>query len=377
VNNLIRIGMDTSKSVFQLHGVDGGERPVLRKKLRRRQVVEFFEKLPRTQIGIEACGAAHHWAHQLTALGHTVRLLPPQRVKPYVARNKNDAADAEAICEAMSRPTMRFVPVKTAEQQAALMLAGVRDQLVRRRTQLSNTIRGYAAEFGLVTAKGLDKIEPLLARIAADETLPALARELFAEQAEDYAELTRKLRRIDARLQVWHRQNALSQRLAEVPAIGPIGASLLAMKVPDPAAFKSGRDFAAWLGLTPKDHSTAGKMRLGVITRAGDESLRRTLVLGATALIQQVCKGRGHPSPWLVALLKRKPPKLAAVALANKTARIAWKLMVSGGRYDRNRTAASRAERYASLAGGFAARPASKPTPCRARTAAPLAVPEA
>jgi transposase len=377
VNDLIRIGMDTSKSVFQLHGVDTDERPMLRKKLRRRQVVEFFEKLPRTQIGIEACGAAHYWAHQLTSLGHTVLLLPPQRVKPYVARNKNDAADAEAICEAMSRPTMRFVPVKTAEQQATLMLAGVRDQLVRRRTQLSNTIRGYAAEFGLVAARGLDKIEPLLARIAADETLPALARELFAEQAEDYAELTRKLRRIDARLQVWHRQNALSRRLAEIPAIGPIGASLLAMKVSDPAAFKSGRDFAAWLGLTPKDHSTAGKMRLGVITRAGDESLRRTLVLGATALIQQVCKGRGHPSPWLIALLKRKPPKVAAVALANKTARIAWKLMVSGGRYDRNRAAASRAERGASLAGGFAARPALEANTLPHRTAAPVAVPEA
>jgi transposase len=377
MNDLIRIGMDTSKSVFQLHGVDTDERPMLRKKLRRRQVVEFFEKLPRTQIGIEACGAAHYWAHQLTSLGHTVLLLPPQRVKPYVARNKNDAADAEAICEAMSRPTMRFVPVKTAEQQATLMLAGVRDQLVRRRTQLSNTIRGYAAEFGLVAARGLDKIEPLLARIAANETLPALARELFAEQAEDYAELTRKLRRIDARLQVWHRQNALSRRLAEIPAIGPIGASLLAMKVSDPAAFKSGRDFAAWLGLTPKDHSTAGKMRLGVITRAGDESLRRTLVLGATALIQQVCKGRGHPSPWLIALLKRKPPKVAAVALANKTARIAWKLMVSGGRYDRNRAAASRAERGASLAGGFAARPALEANTLPHRTAAPVAVPEA
>jgi transposase len=376
VNDLIRIGMDTSKSAFQLHGVDTEERPILRKKLRRRQVVEFFEKLPRTQIGIEACGAAHQWARQLTALGHTVLLLPPQRVKPYVARNKNDAADAEAICEAMSRPTMRFVPVKTAEQQAALMLTGVRDQLVRRRTQLSNTIRGYAAEFGLVAAKGLDKIEPLLARIATDETLPALARELFAEQAEDYAGLTRKLRRIDARLQVWHRQNALSRRLAEIPAIGPIGASLLAMKVPDPAAFKSGRDFAAWLGLTPKDHSTAGKMRLGVITRAGDESLRRTLVLGATALIQQVCKGRGHPSPWLIALLKRKPPKLAAVALANKTARIAWKLMVSGQRYDRNRATASRAERCASLGGGFAARPALEANTWPHRAVAPVAVPE-
>jgi transposase len=333
VNDLIRIGMDTSKSVFVLHGVNAAERPVLRKTLRRRQVIEFFAKLPSTQVGMEACGAAHYWGRELGALGHEVKLLPAQRVKPYVARNKNDAADAEGICEAMSRPRMRFVPVKTAEQQAALMLAGMRDQLVARRTQLSNTIRGYAAEFGLVAAKGLDKIEPLLARIAADATLPALAQEMFATLGEEYAQLKPKLRKIETQLMAWHRQNELSRRLAEVPSVGPIGGALMAMKVVNPRAFRSGRDFAAWLGLTPKDHSTAGKLRLGVITRAGDETLRRVLVVGATAVIQQVRRGRGRPSPWLVALLKRKPPKLAAVALANKTARIAWKLMVSGERY--------------------------------------------
>jgi transposase len=333
VNDLIRIGMDTSKSVFVLHGVDAGERPVLRKRLQRRQVIEFFAKLPPTQVGMEACGAAHHWARELGALGHGVKLLPAQRVKPYVARNKNDAADAEGICEAMSRPRMTFVPVKTAEQQAALMLAGMRDQLIARRTQVSNTIRGYAAEFGLVAAKGLEKIEPLLARIAADESLPALARELFAALDEEYAELKPKLRKIETQLLTWHRENELSRRLAEIRSVGPIGAALMAMKVVNPRAFRSGRDFAAWLGLTPKDHSTAGKQRLGVITRAGDEALRRVLVLGATAVIQQVRRGRGHPSPWLIALLKRKPAKLAAVALANKTARIAWKLMVSGERY--------------------------------------------
>ena len=335
MNDLIRIGMDTAKSVFVLHGVDAAEQPVLRKKLRRRQVVEFFATLSPTRVGIEACGAAHYWGRELTALGHEVCLLAPQDVKPYVRRNKNDAADAEAICEAMSRPRMRFVPVKTAEQQAALMLAGVRDQLVRRRTQLSNSIRGYAAEFGLVAAKGHDKIEPLLARIAADETLPALARELFAGLEQDYALVTRQLCKIDARLMAWHRQNELSWRLAEIPTIGPIGASLLAMKVPNPRAFRSGRDFAAWIGLTPKDHSTAGKQRLGVITRAGDEQLRRVLVVGATAVLQQVRRGRGHPSPWVSALIKRKSPKLAAVALANKTARIVWKLMVSGQHYHR------------------------------------------
>jgi transposase len=334
VDKLIRIGMDTSKSVFVLHGVDSAEQPVLRKKVRRQQLLAFFEKLEPTRIGIEACGAAHHWARELKALGHEVVLLPAQYVKPYVKRGKNDAADAEAICEAMSRPSMRFVPVKSVEQQAALMLAGTRDRLIRRRTQLTNTIRGCAAEFGLIAAKGLSKIEPLLLRVDTEGTLPELAKELFAAHAKEYAQLKGQIEKIEAKLMAWHRHNELSRRLVKIPAIGPIGASLLAMKVTDPKAFRSGRDFAAWIGLTPKDHSTAGKTRLGVITRAGDEALRNTLVAGATALIQQAQKGRGHPSPWLVELLKRKPSKLAAVALANKTARVAWKLMVSGETYN-------------------------------------------
>jgi transposase len=325
--------MDTSKRVFVLHGVDAAEAPVLRRKLRRAQVMDFFARLPPTRIGIEACGAAHYWGRELCALGHDPVLLPAQHVKPYVQRNKNDAADAEAICEAMRRRRLRFVPVKSAEQQAALMLVGLRDTLVTRRTALANAIRGYAAEFGLIAAKGLAKIAPLLARIADDATLPALARELFATLGADYADLQGKLRALDRKLLAWHRGHELSRRLAAVPAIGPIGATLLAMKVPDPTAFRSGRDFAAWLGLTPKDHSTAGKLRLGVITRAGDASLRRVLVAGATAVIQQARRGRGAPSPWLRQLIQRKPPKLAAVALANKTARIAWKLMVSGERY--------------------------------------------
>lgn len=352
MEKLIRIGMDTSKSVFVLHGVDAAEKVVLRKKLRRQQVIEFFGKLKPTKIGLEACGAAHHWARELEALAHEVVLLPPQYVKPYVKRGKNDAADAEAICEAMSRPTMRFVPVKTAEQQAALMLAGTRDRLIRTRTQLTNTIRGYAAEFGLTAAKGLDKIEPLLARLAAAADLPKLAKELFAAHAKEYAQLKVEIQKIEAKLMAWHKHNELSRRLVEVPAIGPIGASLVVMKVPDPHAFRSGRDFSAWIGLTPKDHSTAGKTRLGVITRAGDETLRSTLILGATAVIQQVRRGRGHPSPWLIDLLKRKPPKLAAVALANKTARIVWKLMISGERYNpmRLRDTRSPSARYGSEA---------------------------
>ena len=334
MKQIIRIGMDTSKHFFQLHGVDIAEQPVLRRKLRRKEVVAFFAKLPPTAIGMEACGASHYWARVLRELGHEVKLMAPQHVKPYIKRNKNDGRDAEGLCEAMSRPTMQFVPVKTEEQQAALMLAGVRQQLIARRTQLGNTIRGYAAEFGLTTAKGLDKIKPLLAEIAADEALPELARELFAIYGAEYAHLQGELKRVEARLMAWHRANADSRRLAEIPGIGPIGATALVMKTPDPRAFPSGRHFAAWLGLTPKDHSTGGKTRLGKITRAGDEVLRSVLVAGATAVIQQAKRGRGRASPWLVALLARKPPKLAAVTLANKIARIAWKLMVTGESYD-------------------------------------------
>ena len=334
MEQIIRIGMDTSKHIFQLHGVDAAERPVLRKRLGRKQMVAFFAKLPPTVIGIEACGAAHYWARVLSEFGQEVKLIAPQHVKPYVMRNKNDGRDADALCEATGRPRMRFVPVKTAEQQAALMLAGLREQMIARRTQLSNAIRGYAAEFGATAAKGLDKIETLLADIAQDESVPALARDIFAMQGRDYARLQVELKAIEARLMAWHRANADSRRLAQIPGVGPIGATALVMKTPDPRAFSSGRHFAAWLGLTPKDHSSGGKTRLGKITRAGDERLRSVLVAGATAVIQQVKHGRGHPSPWLVALLKRKPPKLAAVALANKIARIAWKLMTTGESYD-------------------------------------------
>src|ERR1700750_1218635 len=255
--------MDTSKYIFQLHGVDAEERPVLRKRLSRKAMLEFFAKLPRTIIAIEACGASHYWARELAKLGHEVRLIAPQLVKPYVARNKNDGRDAEGLCEAMSRPRMRFVPVKTAEQQAALMLLGIRDQLIARRTQLSNAIRGYAAEFGRIAAKGLDKLEPLLAQIAQDETLPALAREQLAVLGREYGRLQVDLKEIDAKLMAWHRADAVGRRLALIPSDGPIIATMLVMKAPDPHAFRSGRHFAAWLGLTPKDHSTAGKTRLG------------------------------------------------------------------------------------------------------------------
>ena len=333
MKKVTRIGMDTSKSVFQLHGVDASEEPVLVKKLQRRQVLEFFQKLEPTKIALEACGGAHHWARELKGLGHEAMLIAPQDVKAYVRRGKHDAADAEAICEAMSRPRTRFVPVKTAEQQAGQMLVGVRDGLIRRRTQLTNEIRGYAAEFGLVTGRGLAKIEPLLVGIASADAIPRLAKELFDGLGKQCRELQRHIEKIEKELMAFHRQDETSKRLAEMPSVGPIGSILLAIKAPDPKRFRSGRDFAAWIGLTPKNHSTAGKNRLGVITRAGDEMLRSTLVVGATAYIQHVRLGRGEPSQWLIDLLKRKPPKLAAVALANKTARIAWKLMVTGERY--------------------------------------------
>jgi transposase len=332
VEKIIRIGMDTSKRFFQVHGVNAAEEKVLCKRLRRGDLVRFFGNLAPTTIGIEACGASHHWARVLGSLRHDVKLMPPQYVKPYVKRSKNDAADAEALCEAMSRPTMRFVPVKTTEQQAALMLVRVRDRLIRSRTQLVNAIRGHATEFGITVAKGLAHLTELLARLDADDSLPSLARELFTLQAQELTQLERRLEEMDAKLRAWHRGSACSRRLAQIPGIGPIGASMMVMKTPAPETFRSGRHFAAWLGLTPKDHSTAGKVRLGAITRAGDEALRSALVAGATAAIQHVRRS-GKGSPWLLALLKRKPPKLVAVALANKNARIAWKLMVSGESY--------------------------------------------
>src|SRR4051795_5015249 len=253
VDQIIRVGMDRSKHVFQLHGVDAAEEPILRKKLRRQDLIAFFGKLPPTVVALEACGGSHHWARLLQSLGHQVKLIAPPLAKPYVKRGKNDAADAEALCEAMSRTTMRFVPVKTAEQQAALMLVGLRDRLVRNRTQLANAIRRYAAEFGLTGATGLAHVPALLLRIQADETLPPLARELFALYAAEYEQVQAKIAAVEVKLLAWHRADERSQRLAQIPGVGPIGATLLTMKTPAPEAFRSGRQFAAWIGLTRAD----------------------------------------------------------------------------------------------------------------------------
>jgi transposase len=341
VGEIIRIGVDTSKSVFQLHGVDEAEQPVLRRKLRRRDMLTFFSKLAPTRIGMEACGGSHYWARGLRALGHEVVLIPPQYVKPYVDRGKNDAADAEAICEAMSRPKVekRFAAVKTVEQQARQMLIGVREGLLKRRTQVSNTIRGYAAEFGLTAPKGLAQLEPLIGRIAEDRTLPELVRDLFAMLVGQYRHVSAQVREIEAKLMALCRASPLSRRLIRVPTIGPVLAAALPAKVADPKAFGSGRNFAAWIGLTPRDHSTGGKAWRGGITRAGDETLRSLLICGATAVIQQVRRGKSDAPPWLMSLVARKPPKLAAVALANKIARIVWKMMVTGEPYDPGRHA--------------------------------------
>jgi transposase len=336
VSTPVRIGLDTSKNVFQLHGVDEGEAVVLRRQMRRSEMIRYFERLPPALVAIEACGCSHHWARVLQSFGHEVKLIPPQYVKPYVKRGKNDAADAEALCEAVTRPSMRFVPVKSRERQAACMLMTVRERLVSVKSQLSNAFRSYAAEFGIVGPAGRQNVNALIKRVLEDETLPELARDLFRFQAREYAAVEARLEEIEARLMKWHRADELSRRIATIPGVGPIGSTMLSMKAPPADTFRSGRQFAAWLGLTPKDHSTGGRTRLGGITKAGDPAIRTTLIVGATALLRHVRKGRTQASPWLTALLERKPPKLVAVALANKFARIAWRLMISGGVYKRS-----------------------------------------
>jgi transposase len=336
MGRLARIGVDTAKSVFQLHGVDEKEQVVLRKQVRRREFLAFLAKLDPIPIALEACGASHHWARELGKLGHQVMLIPPQHVKPYVGHNKNDKTDAAAICEAMSRPKVvaRLVPIKSIEQSAAQTLLGIRENLIKRRTQLSNSIRSHAAEFGLVAAKGLDKIEPLLERIEGDDRLPLLVKEVFVALGQEFRDIKARSAAIDKKMLAFQRTNELARRLVEVPTVGPVAACLAVTKIVNPQGFRSGRQCAAWIGLTPKDRSSGGKQRHGGITRAGDESLRAALVCGATAYLRHARSGRTTPSPWLAGLLKRKPPKLVAVALANKTARIIWKLMTTGERYD-------------------------------------------
>lgn len=323
------IGLDLAKHVFQVHGVTADGAVAVRRALRRGEVLKFFRALPPCLVGMEACGSAHHWGRELTALGHTVRLMPAHYVKPYVKRGKTDATDAEAIAEAVTRPTMRFVGVKTVEQQAALMLHKTRDLLVRQRTMLINALRGHLAEFGLVAAKGPSGVQSLMAmveEVQACEAWPATGRSALKALSDQLHDLGDEISRLEAALVTQHRSDARSRRLATIPGIGPITAGAIAAAVSDASLFRCGRQFAAWLGLTPRANSSGGRDRQAGITKQGDGYIRRLLVVGATAVIRALRKNP-HASGWLVRLLERKRPKVAAVALANKMARIAWAVM--------------------------------------------------
>ena len=329
------IGLDVAKSVFQIHGVDADGMVVIRKRVSRAKVLEFFSDLPPCLVGIEACPTAHHWSRELQGLGHTVRLMPPSYVKAYLKRSKNDANDAAAICEAVQRPTMRFVPTKTRDQQAALMLHRTRQLLVRQRTMLSNAMRGHLAELGIVSAKGRHETAALLEIIAdtKDDRVPLVARTCLDALARQYAVIATEIGEIEKRIHAWHRSCEASRRLEEIPGIGPIVATALVAEVGDWNAFSSGRSLAAWIGLVPKQHSTGGKERLGHITKQGNRYLRWLLVTGAMAVIRYAQK-HGTKRAWLIRLMGRRPVKVAGVALANKIARIAWAMMVRGERYN-------------------------------------------
>ena len=323
------IGLDIAKSVFQVHGVDADGQVVLRRKLKRRYVVAFFEKLAPCLVGIEACASSHHWARQLQALGHNVRLMPPAYVKPYVKRQKNDATDAEAICEAVSRANMRFVPTKTPEQQSGLVLHRTRHLFIRQQTSVINAIRAHCAEFGITAPVGRRGVEELLRVVAdpSDKRMPEVVRACLAA-------LGNQLLNFDRMIMAWHRSNQTSRRLNCIPGVGPLLATALVASVADPKTFRSGRNFSAWIGLVPKQHSSGGREKLGSISKRGDRYLRSLFVAGAFAVIRYAkIHGTKH-RPWLTALLTRRPTKVAAIALANKLARMAWAMMATGARYN-------------------------------------------
>jgi transposase len=326
------IGLDIAKSVFQVHGVDAAGQVVIRRQLKRRYVLTFFQKLAPCLVGIEACASSHHWSRELKALGHTVRLMPPAYVKPYVKRQKNDAADAEAICEAVSRVNMRFVATKTPEQQSCLMLHRTRHLFIRQQTAVINAIR---AEFGIVAPVGRKGVEELLDVVAdpSDKRLPEVARACIAALGAQLGSLKAQILGFDRQIMAWHRSNETSRRLDAIPGVGPVLATALVGSVADPKAFRSGRNFSAWIGLVPKQHSSGGKDRLGGISKQGDRYLRSLFMAGALAVIRYAkIHGTKH-RPWLTALLARRPTKVAAIALANKIARMAWAMMARGERY--------------------------------------------
>ncbi len=329
------IGLDIAKSVFQVHGIDAEGNVVIRRQLKRRYVLAFFQKLPPCLVGIEACASSHHWSRELQALGHTVRLMPPAYVKPYVKRQKNDAADAEAICEAVTRANMRFVETKTPEQQSCLMLHRTRHLFIRQQTAVINAIRAHLAEFGIVAPVGRKGVEQLLDVVAdaSDKRLPEIARACVAALGAPAADAEGADPGVRPQIMAWHRSNETSRRLDAIPGVGPALATALVASVADPKAFRSGRNFSAWIGLVPKQNSSGGKDRLGSISKQGDRYLRSLFTAGALAVIRYAKIHGTRHRPWLTALLARRPTKVAAIALANKIARMAWAMMARGERY--------------------------------------------
>ncbi|MGB8758090.1 MAG: IS110 family transposase [Pseudolabrys sp.] len=329
------VGLDIAKSVFQVHGVDGAGQVVVRRQLKRRYVLAFFEKLPPCLVGIEACASSHHWSRELKAFGHTVKLMPPAYVKPYVKRQKNDATDAEAICEAVTRANMRFVATKTPEQQSALTLHRTRHLFIRQQTAVINVIRAHLAEFGIVAPVGRKGVETLLDVVAnpADRRVPVVARACLAALGAQLRRLKEQILQFDRLIMTWHRSHEASKRLDAIPGVGPVLATALVASIADPNAFRSGRNFSAWIGLVPKQYSSGGRDRLGSISKQGDRYLRSLFMAGALAVIRYAkIHGTKH-RPWLSALLARRPTKIAAIALANKIARMVWAMMARGERY--------------------------------------------
>jgi transposase len=329
------IGLDIAKSVFQVHGVDAAGQVVVRRKLKRRYILAFFEKLPPCLVGIEACASSHHWSRELQALGHMVRLMPPAYVKPYVKRQKNDMADAEAICEAVTRANMRFVPIKTPEQQSGLVLHRTRHLLIRQQTAVINAIRAHLAEFGIVAPVGRKGVEGLLRVVADgnDQRVPDVVRACLGALGTQLLSLKKQILEFDRMIMAWYRSNETSRRLHYIPGVGPLLATALVANVADPGAFRSGRNFSAWIGLVPKQHSSGGKDRLGSISKQGDRYLRSLFVAGALSVIRYAKAHGSKHRPWLTALMARRPAKVAAIALANKLARMAWAMMAKGERY--------------------------------------------
>ena len=342
MTEITSVGLDIAKNWFQVHAADAEGKPVLRRKLRRDQVETFFAALPATVVGIEACSTSHHWARTIQSAGHRVRLIPPQYVKPFVKRSKTDSADAEAICEALRRAGIRDVAVKSRDQQAALAVHRARDLLVRQRTMLTNAIRGFAAEFGIVARQGPWHVSALRDHLKDidEDTVPAAAGGAMALLFDQFDDLGERIDELEQRILAWHRASDVSRRLATVPGIGPLNATLIAATVADAAQFKSGREFAAWIGLVPREHSSGGKQRLGGISKRGNPYLRRLLIVGAHAVLRWTRRGKGMQTAWLTGLIERRPPNVVAVAIANKLARIAWALMARGGVYQSGAAAA-------------------------------------